>query len=82
MPNFFDKEKYVIHYENLQIYLRLRLKLKKSTLHIRIQSVSMPKTTCWVQHKKKRIEAEENCTGIVQINEQCCVWKNNGKLKE
>ena len=29
MPNFFDKEKYVFHYENLQIYLRLGLKLKK-----------------------------------------------------
>ena len=29
VPNFFDKEKYVIHYENLKIYLRLGLKLKK-----------------------------------------------------
>ena len=29
VPNFFDKEKYVIHYENLQLYLRLRLKLRK-----------------------------------------------------
>ena len=28
VPNFFDKEKYVIHYENLQIYLRLGWKLK------------------------------------------------------
>ena len=28
-PNFFDKEKYGLHYENLQLYLRLRLKLKK-----------------------------------------------------
>ena len=27
--NFFDKEKYVVHYENLKIYLRLGLKLKK-----------------------------------------------------
>ena len=26
---FLDKEKYVIHYKNLQLYLRLRLKLKK-----------------------------------------------------
>ena len=26
--NFFDKEKYELHYENLQIYLRLGLKLK------------------------------------------------------
>ena len=29
VPNFFDKEKYVIHYENLQLYLRLGLTLKK-----------------------------------------------------
>ena len=29
VPNLFDKEKYVIHYENLQLYLRLRLELKK-----------------------------------------------------
>ena len=30
MPNCFDKEKYALHYENLQLYLRLGLKLKKS----------------------------------------------------
>ena len=29
VPNLFDKEKYVIHYENLQLYLRLGLTLKK-----------------------------------------------------
>ena len=29
MPNLFDKKKYVIHYENLKLYLRLGLKLKK-----------------------------------------------------
>ena len=29
ISNFFDKEKYVPHYENLQLYLRLGLKLKK-----------------------------------------------------
>ena len=29
MPNFFDKEKYALHYENLKLYLRLGLKLKK-----------------------------------------------------
>ena len=30
VPNFFDKEKYVIHYENLKLYSRLGLKLKKT----------------------------------------------------
>ena len=33
VPNFFDKEKYVIHYENLQLYLRLGLKLKKFMMY-------------------------------------------------
>ena len=27
--SFFDKEKYVLHYKNLQLYLRLGLKQKK-----------------------------------------------------
>ena len=46
VPNFFGKEKDVIHYENLQLYLRLRLKLKIYILCIRIQSTSMAKTIC------------------------------------
>ena len=29
VPNFFDKETYVIPYETLQLYLRIGLKLKK-----------------------------------------------------
>ena len=29
VPSFFNKEKYVVYYENLQLYLRLGLKLKK-----------------------------------------------------
>ena len=32
VPNFFDKEKYVLHHENLQLFL----KLKRNTLRIRI----------------------------------------------
>ena len=38
VPNLFNKEKYVIHYENLQLYLRLGLKLKKY--------ISMAKIKC------------------------------------
>ena len=29
VPNFFDKEKNVLHYQKLQLYLRLGLKIKK-----------------------------------------------------
>ena len=29
MPNFVDKEKYLLHFEYLQLYLRLGLKLEK-----------------------------------------------------
>ena len=29
VPNYFDKEKHELHYETLQLYLRLGLKLKK-----------------------------------------------------
>ena len=29
VTNFFEEGKYVIHYENLQVFLRLGLKLKK-----------------------------------------------------
>ena len=43
VPNLFDKEKYMIHYEKLQLYLRLGLKLKKNTSRIRIQGISMAK---------------------------------------
>ena len=43
MPKVFNKEKYVLHYENLQLYLRLGLKLKKYT-RIRNQSIPMVKT--------------------------------------
>ena len=28
-PNFFDKEEYILHYKNFQLYLRLGLKIKK-----------------------------------------------------
>ena len=31
VPNSFDKEEYVIHYNNLQLYLRLGLKQKNAS---------------------------------------------------
>ena len=45
VANAFDKEKYVLHYENLQLYLKLGLTLQ-NTLCIRTQSFTMTKTKC------------------------------------
>ena len=45
VSNFFDEEKYVIHYENLQLYLILRLKLKKLSRVLELNQFSVAKTT-------------------------------------
>ena len=57
VPNFFDKEKYMIHYENLQLYLRLGFKLKN------IYRVLEFNESQWLKqdlefNTQKRIEAE------------------------
>ena len=54
VPNFFYKEKYVIHYKNLQLYLRLGLKLKKIH-HVLNQSQCLKQYVEF--NTQKRIEA-------------------------
>ena len=43
LPNYFCRGKYLLHYENLNLYLRLELRLKKA-LSIRIQTITIAKT--------------------------------------
>ena len=59
VPNFFDKEKYVLRYGNFQLYLRPGLNLKK------IHRVLEFNQTQWLKpyiefNTQKRIEAEKN----------------------
>ena len=56
VPNFFDKEKDLLHYENLRIYVRLVLK---------IYLMSEFNQSQWLKpnvkfNTQKRIEAEKN----------------------
>ena len=83
VPNVFDKEKYEIHYENLKLYLRLGLKIKK------IHDILEFHQSQWLKqyvdfNTQKRIEVEKNWgqrwKSVAQINEQFYAWKNNGKL--
>ena len=66
VSNFFDKEKYVPSYKNLQLYLRLGLKLKNTSC-IRIQSIAMTNTICWInthqgiESKKLETKMEKHC---------------------
>ena len=63
VPNLFDKEKYVIYYENLQLYLRLGLKLKRNLVYRVLefnQSQWLKQYVEFDSKKKKRIEAEKN----------------------
>ena len=82
VPNFFDKDKYVIHYENLKFYLRLELKIK--TIHQVLEFNQSQWQKQYIEfNTQKRIEAEKNGDKDgIQINKQCCIWKNNGKLKK
>ena len=81
MSNFFDKEKYVVHYKNLQLYLKLGLGTKK--LHC-ILEINQPQ---WLKayiefNTQKGIEAERM---EKKIEKRCTeLWimlytGNNGK---
>ena len=57
VPKFFDKEKYEIHYENLQLYLRLGLKLKKVN---RLLEFTQPqRLKPYIQKQKKNRNKKE-----------------------
>ena len=43
LPNYFCRGKYLLHYENLNLYLRVELRLKKASC-IRIQTITIAKT--------------------------------------
>ena len=56
VSNFFNREKHVMYYENLQLYLKIEA--KKSTQRIRIQSISIKQ---YVEFStQKRTETEKN----------------------
>ena len=59
MPNLFDKEKYVIHYENLQLYSRVGSRLK--TIHRELELNQSQWIKQYVEfNTQKIIEAAKN----------------------
>ena len=62
VPNFFDKGKYVLHYQNLQLYWRLGLKQKKKRrkIHRVLEFNQSQWLKPYVKFNTQKIEAEKN----------------------
>ena len=59
--NFIETEKYVLHYENLQLYLKLRLKLTKKYYVLAFNLSQWLKINIKI-NKQKGIDAEKMVT--------------------
>ena len=82
--NFFDKEKYQLHLKNLQFYLGLGLKIKKSHFVLEFDQSKWLKPYIEI-NTQKRIEAEKNgdrWKSILQINEQSCIYRRGYNIQE
>ena len=74
---FFDEGKYVVRYENLRLYMRPQLKLKK--IHRLLEFNWSQWLKLYVEFNtqtknRSRDHRWEVCKSFVLVNELCCVW--------
>ena len=58
VPTFFDKKKYLLHYENLQFYLRLGLKLKE--IHLALEFSQSQCLKSYIEFNTKKNRSRKN----------------------
>ena len=77
-----NKTNYVLHYGDLQLYLSLGMKITKIHRVLKFkQSDWMKKYTDFNAEKRKNM-ANSFLKRFFQIDDQFCLWQNNGKLKK
>ena len=60
MPKFLDKEKYVIHYKNLQLYFRLGLKNTSRKIDVKLVNNEKDYLICTSEPSYKSHKIVEN----------------------
>ena len=80
LPNLGNKTNYVLHYRNLLLYLSLGMKLTK--IHRVLKSDQPDRTKKYIDFntEKRRNAANSFEKYFFLINDQFCLWKNNGKF--
>ena len=82
ISNLGNKINYVVHYRNLQLYLSLGMKLTKIHRVLKFKQSDWMKKYIGFKNKKRMNVANDFEKRFFLINDQFCLWKNNGKFKK
>ena len=78
VPNLMDKNKYVVHYKNLMLYLSLGMNLKR--IHRVLEFDEKPWMEPYIRLNTDMCKKPSlHLKRLLQTDEQLCLWKNNGE---
>ena len=82
ISNLGKKTNYAVHYKNLQLYLSLGMTLTKIHRVLKFNQSDWMKKYIDFNTKKIMNAANDFEKDFFEINDQFCLWKNNGKFKK
>ena len=75
-----DKEKYVVHYKNLQFYLSLGMRLIKGAQSVRVRPRPLDGAVHQDEHGVSQAGQKRLREELLQADEQLSIWKDNGEF--
>ena len=82
VPNLRNKDKYVVHYRNLQLYLFLGIKLSKVHRVLKFKRFNWLEEYIKFNTEKRKQSNSAYHKFFLKKADQFCVWKNNRKFKK